>query len=241
MNDGIILIGGKTYKESDVVMLATEQDSLLYLDIRDGKIYFNLSNINKSLSEVFKPQYLYFLSNDEEVDLDKISTSTPLLFTSSNKMIQTVTYSNVRIKTIGQYRKIIASTDPKLCTAQECSKNVDAWGKRCLAKPSDDFLIKYCELVGGIDKVLIEYVLSTYDDWYNNGGQPVGKYKIKIAPDNTISIKPFQVKDSWNREEVKHNLIYCVSELAAQFGCANNSIDMKKWNNATNEWIEKNL
>lgn len=91
-------------------------------------------------------------------------------------------------------RKIIATTDPKLN----------------LSRPSDSFIKKYCKL-GGIDEVLIEYEeLYFHGSGYYKAEQLtpeeqkrysfMKEYKLKVAPDNTITIKP--IKSSWSREEI---------------------------------------
>lgn len=59
------------------------------------------------------------------------------------------------------------------------------------------------------------------------------------SKDSTITIK--KIKDSWGKEEVEQQLVYCVSELAALFGHANTAELMKKWNEATHEWAKNNL
>jgi len=81
--------------------------------------------------------------------------------------------------------KIIASTDPSLN----------------LPRPSDSFIKKYCEL-GGFDNVMVEYE-QVYEDQLEGGvfvPRSAG-YRLKVAPDNTISIKG--VKNMWNREDIK--------------------------------------
>ena len=63
--------------------------------------------------------------------------------------------------------------------------------------------------------------------------------QLKVNPkDNTITIK--KEKDSWTKEERSLDLMNCVSELAAQFGHASTSSEMKKWNDATTNWIKEN-
>lgn len=81
-------------------------------------------------------------------------------------------------------KKIIATTDPELK----------------LPRISNDFLKAYCEK-GGIDEVLVEYEKYGINQ---NVDYNVFGYKLKVAPDNTITIKSVKsVKNSWNREEVK--------------------------------------
>lgn len=93
-------------------------------------------------------------------------------------------------------KKIIATTDESL----KFGEDVPGFIKyKSLPKPSNEFLRKYCE-VGGIDEVLVEYEYN-HDDTVPFPKTVEGQeFKLKVAPDNTITIKP--IKDSWNREEV---------------------------------------
>lgn len=70
---------------------------------------------------------------------------------------------------------------PKVISATDSSLN--------LPRPSDSFIKKYCEL-GGIDEVLVEY--NGYNDLYILKKEDF-KYTLKIAPDNTITIKPVSI------------------------------------------------
>jgi len=51
--------------------------------------------------------------------------------------------------------------------------------------------------------------------------------------------KKLHTKDMYSEEEVRMTLIYCVSQLATQFGHADTSDKMKIWNDATIEWLNK--
>lgn len=194
MNDEITNIDGKFYKESDVVTLNSN----------DGKI------ITKDLYT----KHLYFLSNDEIRLNDWYYTGAR---TSEYGIHQANTERLVHIARDAQAdksiicKKVIVSTDESLG----------------LPRPSDDFLKKYCEL-GGIDKVLVEYDTFKRVESSDNYLDDViilndtFKYKVidkdedfnlfpilKVSPDNTITIKPFKVKDSWNREELEKLLHMC--------------------------------
>lgn len=138
--------------------------------------------------------------------------------------------------------------DTLLYTSQKCSKNQivgDLRGKKIIAttdeslvlpRPSDSFIKAYCEQ-GGIDEVLVEYeiddTMSMLDisDYY-----PLGESyycKLKVAPDNTISIKP--VKNSWIREEV-------VALCKKAYKDSNTTgLSEQGLENEANKWINQNL
>lgn len=59
------------------------------------------------------------------------------------------------------------------------------------------------------------------------------QYKLKIAPDNTITIKLFEEKTSWSRDEVIE-IIKCFS-VALQERKSGHVYDFR------DKWIEENL
>ena len=93
------------------------------------------------------------------------------------------------------FKKIIAATDFELRTPDSGMKaGYYMKDSMPLPRPSDDFIKSYIKAQGKIDKVLVEY--------YNLNGQESGQL-IKIASDNTITIKPIQEeKTSWSRERL---------------------------------------
>lgn len=137
------------------------------------------------------------------------------------------------IKTDTGYQPIISSTDESLKILSHFKSNPNNTGSNAIMKslprPSNDFLKKYCEL-GGIDEVLVEYELVEV----RGNGIDLGEkdyYKLKVAPDNTITIKPF--KDSWSREEVILLLDKFVQDLNQRK--SGHTIEFKE------NWIKENL
>lgn len=104
------------------------------------------------------------------------------------------------------YKKIIGSTDSKLNKGwiEDVSESDDIEYKEIIThtgvvKPSPTFIKTYCE-VGGIDKVIINYLRST-DGHYDNDNVWHWKSLIpKLDSDGTFT--PRLIKDSWKREEL---------------------------------------
>lgn len=187
------------YEKSKVVMLPTEKASKIIKE--DGVLKFNPSNIDVGIKEY---QHLYFLSDEEikEGDwcLDKYNQiwrySNGKLRSCDKLGIERFTTDNIEGQEV---KKIIATTD-KLRVGSfmgfdtETGEDLSVF----LPRPSNEFLKKYCEL-GGIDEVLVEYEGIEWLD------RPL-EYFPKVAPDNTITIKP--IKNSWNWKEIEASLIY---------------------------------
>lgn len=192
MND-LISKENKFYKEHSVVMLPTEKASKLILD-NNGK--GDLVLWHKPITPITAiPQHLYFLS-DEEIKVGDWFISTFGLWQhNGNKPDKSAV-------------KVIATTNPELlkfgtcnkCGAYQfssylvCNYNGICNGKviPSLPRPSNAFLEAYVrEYNKGnkIESVLIEYdyikppthFSSAYDEYF-----------IKLAPDNTITIKKLQ-------------------------------------------------
>jgi len=83
------------------------------------------------------------------------------------------------------FKKIIASTDPKLIADG-------------VAQIPQAFIQKYVEL-GGIYNVMVEYFEDNDNLQYNEFGEHA-PYRVKVNSNNEITIHP--IKDSWSREEV---------------------------------------
>lgn len=114
-------------------------------------------------------------------------------------------------KNPNRFKKVISSTNKELG----------------LPRPSNKFLDKYCE-AGGFDYVMVEYL----DNFI---GQLSNVFPVKIAPDNTITIRRF--KDTWNREELLKLFDDYTEAIRYDFSHPiRQSILRKK-----EEWIKNNL
>ena len=137
-------------------------------------------------------QHLYFTSNEEIKEGDWymfMEDSLKGQFEKAKKVESQIPFHNCK--------KIIASTD----------KSLD------LPKPSEAFIVKYCEL-GGIDEVDVEYINQVMGYCANCTGTEYvkcdcidGKRIHNITPklnvDNHNTITIHSIKDSWSREEVE--------------------------------------
>lgn len=125
-------------------------------------------------------------------------------------------------------KKVIATTDDslKIRTFYEIEGNQEI----NLPTPSEGYVEAFVRAYNEgnvITEVMVEYDDEDTTKGYKNG-QPVIKFnKLKIKPDNTITIR--KVKDSWNREEVAE-LVYLAMKDRAYTTVA-------YWQ----EWIKENM
>lgn len=217
------------YEKIKVVMLPTNEKAIIIKEKITNKL--KISSLNNP--QRWDCQHLYFLSNEEIKEGDWC-----LVTINGGKNYHVWKYVSHNGKSDYSYidlrgqihkwgvkerNKIIATTDESLKIPYDSTTPISKdWGGKLLPRPSNEFLKKYCEL-GGIDEVLVEYEeydWNEYTDTYWNS-------KLKVAPDNTITIKP--IKESWNREEVVklikefHN---CICDHPAR---------------SVNNWIKENL
>lgn len=164
MNDKVHLIGGKAYKEARVVMLATNDSSVIQMHIEDGGFQpiADYRTPYRNPPRVFQNYHIYIVSN-EEVKQDDwyysggMTSEYNIHKADSDRLVKLIKESKVV-----EYPKIIASTDTILN----------------LPRPSYDFIRKYCDF-RGIDKVLVEVT------------EFIG-YITKVSSDNTITIRPIE-------------------------------------------------
>lgn len=210
MKDELIQIGGKSYKKCDVVMLPTEKASPILLT--QGKLYYTPDNQEPPKNSA-KNQHLYILSDENIKENEKFFR---LGYGIINKLIVPQTSKD---------KKIIVTTNESLRIHKEdipCDKGYYT----SLPRPSDDFLKAFVEAQGKITKVLVEYEYIENESWSEIGGAyDTSFYQLKVAKDNTITIKPVQD----NSESIGKNAIeYCkqyagtdkhnVALLAIEFG-----------------------
>ncbi len=229
--ENIISLDGKFYKKCNVVMLPTEKVTRLI------KVNNQLKLTDKSVNS--HNQHLYILSDEEikEGDWVMVFTNgrTEVHQTVEKDAIGWIMVGDFKFDQMAIFKKIIATTDPELNRVwEERQDDKFAGFIHNIPKPSNTSLKVYCEQ-GDIDEVLVEcygwkdcpkgYSTMQESSW---GEKFVGK--LKVAPDNTITIKP--TKDSWNREEVKDLLLSSFGELAGGLGYNEDLLG---------KWIEENL
>jgi len=220
------------FKRAKVIMLPTEEQTKLWIS-KGTNILRDLSNIIGMKQAI--GQHIYIISDDEIKEGDWYLQYGNL---SGWKLLQ----SRKDISLFEKDKKIISTND------KTCHKNCNCsivCTKRCeklLPEPSQQFITKYIESYNKgeiITDVLVEYEKATYDKWFDNGGQPVFD-TIKVNPkDNTITIR--KNKDSWNREEHRVNIMYCLSLFATERGLTPTSKEMKIVNEWGDNWCNKNL
>lgn len=181
--------------------------------------YSTGSNLIYSINKTYNQgnQHIYIVSNDEQIKVGDwviVNGNQPRRVIGINEESRLIFdgLSNLTILSIG-CSKVIATTNSNLG----------------LPRLSNSFIKKYCEL-NGIAEVMVEYeelVDETQNDWFGNA--PIIQ-KLKVAPDNTITIK--KVKDNWNKKEVK--------ELIQKY-CSGNGINWKWMPKTFDNWIEENL
>jgi hypothetical protein len=160
-----------------VVMLPTEKARII-LKSAFNNLYYNK---NKQIeSDVY--QNLYFLSNEKFKVGDWILYTNPISKRTFVLKCSHITsthfdyerkYLDIREIPIEWARKIIATTDESLFTEvwKQTNKKSKSYNiqqsiettklvKKSLPRPSNEFLKKFCE-VGGIDEVLVEYIVRS--------------------------------------------------------------------------------
>lgn len=228
MNKGITNVDGKFYLKCKVVMLPTEKASKIILNLKTKSLSYG-----REISEEFvrygeELQHLYILSDEE------IKEGQWRLNLETNSFIKVYYYDAIDCKlNPKKFKKIIATTDPELKIDIQRDAFVET---NCpLPRPSDAFLKAYCEK-GGISEILVEYEYFENDTSECIGmdsepnGIPFNGFTLKVAPDNTITIKP--VKDSWNKEEMSQVVKKALYDLA---------YSVKHHNGEVDKWIEQNL
>lgn len=248
-------INSKFYQKCEVVMLPTEKATAIVLfdktaekRFRDKLVYSPDVTEYREKDEI--SQHLYILSS-EEIKEEKvygifkdeigytIEQEGVLCFHIPSKNGKgSLTFPYPR-NFKNDVKKIIATTDKSLIykISVDCGSSVgNTIAIKNLPRPSDDFIKAFVKKQGRIDKVLVEYeninVTKKEDYQYNDktGGNLNYVWKLKVAPDNTITIKPIQEeKASWNKEEVIQLIVNAI-----YYG-----IDLN--GNLSDKWLEQNL
>ncbi len=213
------------------------------------KLLVSSNNLQNSIIIEDKNYHIYVINSEEikEGDWYMYCHFGEWIISNSRETLKKGTNTLENLNKDNYFKKIIATTD------SEVKIHVGTcFGMEELFKPlprlSDDFIKAYVKAQGKIDKVLVEY--------YNLNGQESGQL-IKIASDNTITIKPVQEvyvskkalpfviealgfdptkekeKTSWNRNEVIE-IIKCFS-VALQERKSGHVYDFR------DKWIKENL
>lgn len=185
-------------KQIDVVMLPTEKANvgMIAKCIKDD-FTNSFDRIGKlcliTNSKFYKPniywhsQHLYILSDEPIKDRDWVIHKNREVLQLSDVDEFAGIINDVGTVRIECCKKIIATTDESLTTEKQYKSGWDA--KINLPRPSNEFLKKFCEL-GGVDKVLVEYEENLF---YTNTKELNITNKLKVAPDNTITIYPIKL------------------------------------------------
>lgn len=206
MKQDLILLGGKAYEECEVIMLSTKKINGEYensnicrrnsfgehaKEVPEGTLnYLKDLNSRDRFNNLWTPQHLYILrpfleaqDNDWLLNI-KYSAEKPEKSIPFQKNFK---YDSNDI----WYRKIIATTNSSLLYTPEKDKDFRGSqyeAKYQLPRPSNEFLMAYCKANGGIKKVYVEY------DRIEIETLPVQiEYNLKVAQDNTITIKKVEL------------------------------------------------
>lgn len=186
------------YEKCNVVMLSTEKASQISQH-REHKDFNLLSDRNypyAGSNAIFENQFLYITSKEE------IKLGDAVIFRNTDHSslgFAVKEFDELCIKVPGKIgmggltfpfprnfedrcSKVIASTDPSLVTS----------------RPSQEFLQVFCNTDNIIEEVLVEYTEVLSDPDLHD---TVTVLKLKVAPDNTITIKP--VKYDYTKETLK--------------------------------------
>lgn len=221
MKNGITEVAGKFYQKCKVVMLPVEQnyfkigDVIKHPEKNPVEIVKTENKLahKKDLESGVKVYHLYLLS-DEEIKVDDWAYGMDGIFQYKGK---------VNIPDIELPKKIIATTDGSL-KVDVLSSFHDGFKKE-LPRPSNEFLQAYCKANGKIDEVLVEVG--------NVSGNSIPNYKLKVSPDNTITIKP--VKETYTKGEVEKK-IFEFNKWRKGVGILGQSEPAK-----IVEWIQENI
>jgi hypothetical protein len=201
MNEGYTQIEGKVYQKVSVVMLSTEDKKAPILSYRDNVSlqyfpheYWSNSNLTK--------RHLYFLSSEEIKEEDWFFMAGPQLIRQCMRIEGGAIIDNTggrQSYSVPKYSllsKVIATTDPALKNRQAVLLSHDLVTP--LPRPSNSFLEAYVREFNKdnvITEVLVEWLRGS-DGYYDE--QEVWHWKMltpKVAPDNTITIKPVKEED----------------------------------------------
>lgn len=195
----------KHEKKIKVVMLATDEKSLIYKGIisKELKLYPYLH-----IDSHGKNQHLYFLSDEEIKEGD-------WYFSGNRYEEKELSQFQVGVSSTEYYKeqgikKIIASNNPELKEIHQNHNDFDSVFE--LPRPSNSFIQKFVEEYNSgniIEEVMVEYVHKDCKILSECTCSSIeGDLILKVAPDNTITIKPVAEDwdDFWKRISVEYSL-----------------------------------
>lgn len=239
-------------KECRVVMLFTRESNIW--SYKERRLYYNQANPNDiDESKYYK---LYIISDDEiklndwYLNLDLRSTEWGVIQATTERLAE---ISN----DAPSCKKIIASTDISLGLVKDQNDCPMPAYSKLLPQIPQDFIEKYIDSYNAgspIEKVLIEYDCLASDKFVefdlseHSSKDLTDSYcienRIKVNPNNTISIISSPVKNTFTREEVENLLDWCGENTY------HNSTHLKPcWENRRtgtsqdilDKWIKENL
>ena len=191
MNDKSIMKDGKPHKIAEVVMLPTNDQTQIAKGHDNNRFIY----ADKPMSDTqnnragYMNQHLYILSSEEIKEGESswiINKNRDTIY-----FIKNAQKDEDELKGINKnWNKIIATTDILLTDYIKVEGGFGSYNK--LPRPSDDFLKDFVKAQGkGFDKVLVEYIKLEEPTDDGNSKKYI-QYDLKIAPDNTITIKPVE-------------------------------------------------
>lgn len=143
-------------------------------------------------------------------------------------------------------KKIIASTDESLGINPEKLNDFIY-----LPRLSNEFLQAYCKANGKLDEVLVE-LNHPHDECKINWENSTMQLTVKVAPDNTITIKPLGdtvtvSRKLWQKLNSSKEKMYNREEIIDRMKCAyNKGMEVGETHRNPslfdrNKWIEENL
>ena len=175
-------------KRTQVHRLPTEQSHIVK-DIGHGNLKLTYFSNIKSTKGWYECQHLYITTDEEIKEGDKCYSN------KSNSIVEaTCDISQEAKNNIGYWRKIIATTDPKLFAKGDAGI-IEHTFKDGMHEIPQSFIEDYCK-ASGIDKVLVELEATEWhgDEFYGEKREAVRWDKPKTDSNNCIIIHSVEEK-----------------------------------------------
>lgn len=193
--EAIIQKDGKYYRRCNVVMIDAKEKSNLFIENHPDsskKLIYTPGHIESNVEwkDVIY-QHLYIISSEEP----KYGDWTYWAYENYGsdappRRVSRLVGSDIP-KELTAFKKIITSTDESLLISKSTFYKTEDYDDTdtYLPRPSNEFLQAYCEANGKIDEVLVEVEGNESDrKWFEKKFNMKLHHKLKIAPDNTITI-----------------------------------------------------